>query len=244
MSTSFIPTTDAGLLTWSKANSAKLTSTPTVFFVTPTIASAYAALVEAYEEAFTAAKADNAGKTDRLRKDVARNALVESARSWARLVQGQPGMTIDKRNELGLNLRDNPGTPINPPVAAPVVTVAEAMGRLLRLKVRTPDGVGRRKASGAQGATVFTYVGNSPSANPKDWQCQGQTTRGDFDLELDNSVPAGACVWISAVWYSPRGAYSQMSNPISAYIAGGIAAVHENNNADLTPAATPALKAA
>lgn len=224
MSKDFIPSRDADLLAWAQANSAKLTASPTTFFVTAPIASAYAALVASYAAAFAAARADNAGKTDRVVLREARRALVANARSWVRLVQGQPGMTMEKRSELQINLRDNPGSPVNPPSEPPVVQVVKAIGRSMVVTTRAAGSSRRSKPAGAQGSTLFMYVGAVPSGDVDDWTCLGQSTRTTFDVQLPASVPAGAQVWFSAVWYSPRGQYTEMSNPISAYVAGGIAA--------------------
>jgi hypothetical protein len=72
----FIPSRDADLVPWSKANSALLTAQPANYFVTPAIATAYAALVADYDAKFIAASSPDASRSARIAKDQARKALV------------------------------------------------------------------------------------------------------------------------------------------------------------------------
>ncbi len=84
MAKDFIPQPLAELLVWAKANSALITANAAGYFLTPTIASPYADLVTDFEEKYTAGKAENAGKIDRIRMYQARKDLVTYARAWAR----------------------------------------------------------------------------------------------------------------------------------------------------------------
>lgn len=218
----FIPGKDADLLVWSKANSAVITANPVDVLLTPAIATTYAGLVADFEEKLLAAKAENAGKTDRIRKDQARKDLVAYARAWARNVQGNFAVTEEIRSSLGISLRNNPGTPINAPTQRPVMQVLSADGLYFKLSIRAIGAEGKAKLSGTDGAVVFTYVGSAPEPDMSKWTLQGQVTRNDLTIEMPSTLQAGSQVWFRCAWYSPRGQYGPPSTPICAYVGGSL----------------------
>lgn len=243
MSKDFIPKKDADLLIWAQENSALITATPTAFGLTAPIATAYAAAVTAYDTALSAARAENHGKVDIITKDEKRRLLVANIRSWARLVQGTPTVTTAQRGQLGLNLRDKPGSPVHAPTLPPVVRVKQAIGRTMAVEILGAGTAGRAKPKGASSAVVLSYVGATAPADADAYSLQGIVTRANFDIQFPSSVPAGAKVWITAAWVSPRGEMSELSDPISAYVAGGVAnnfalkGLGDEGDADLKQAA-------
>lgn len=235
----FLPGREADLFNWAVAFSAQLTATPTAFGITAPQAAALVPLVSNFGDLIAECSNQSTRTPGKISaKLTARRALVSAIRPLVRIIQAFPALTLQQRRDLGINLRDNPGTPVNPPEEPPVVEVVKAVGHTLHVNVHAVGGGDRRaKPTGAQGCTLFTFVGPSPSGNPEAWTCQGQSTKTQFVVQIPPSVPAGSSVWLSAVWYSPRGVYTEMSNPIQAYIAGGVAA----DPVTLTQGDAPAL---
>lgn len=225
MGANYLPGREADLYNWAVSFSSQLTATPTAFGITAPQAAALAPKVTAFGDLIAECSNPSTRTPGKVSgKLSARRALVAAIRPLVRIIQAFPGLTLEQRRDLGINLRDNAGRPINPPAQPPVVEVESAVGHTLTIRVHAAGGERRAKPAGAQGCTLFTFVGATPSGNPEDWACQGQSTRTKFVLQMPPTVPAGSSVWLSAVWYSPRGTYTAMSNPIQAYIAGGVSA--------------------
>lgn len=225
MGVNYLPGREADLYNWAVSFSSQLTATPTAFGITAPQAAALAPKVTALGDLIAECSNPSTRTPGKVSAKLsARRALVAAIRPLVRIIQAFPGITLEQRRDLGINLRDSAGRPINPPATPPVVEVESAFGHTLNVRVHAVGGDRRAKPEGAQGCTLFTFVGATPSGNPDDWTCQGQSTRTKFVVQIPPSVPAGSSVWLSAVWYSPRGVYTEMSNPIQAYIAGGVAA--------------------
>lgn len=216
----FIPRSDAELLAWAKANSAVISGNPTGYFLTPAIATAYADLVSEFEQAYYASKTENAGKNDRIKRNQVRKNLVAYARQWARLVQGQFTVTIEQRDQLGISLRDNPGTPINAPTVRPQLSILSADGRLFQMVVKRIDTTGKAKLAGTIGANIFSWVGPTPDPDHAKWEWHGLVSRGRFFLEVGLNVPANSQIWFAAAWATARGLNGPLSVPVSAYVSG------------------------
>lgn len=222
----YLPGREADLYNWAVAFSDQLTATPLAFGISAPQAATLATKVTTFGDLIaecTNPSTRTPGKVSA--KLTAKRAMVEAIRPLVRIIQAFPTLTLEQRRDLGINLRDNPGSPVHPPGEPPVVEVAKAIGHTLYVNVHAMGSSDRRgKPAGAQGCTLFTFVGPTPSGDPEAWTCQGQSTKTNFVVQIPPSVPAGSSVWLSAVWYSPRGVYTELSNPIQAYIAGGVAA--------------------
>ncbi len=225
MSRNFIPSKDADLINWSAGFSSKITATPTAFGLTAPQATAYAALDTAFAGAYATA-VDPATRTRGTiaAKDAARIPLVAQARELARIINAFPSITNQQRIDLGLNPREGEMTPVNPPTESPVLEIVSAMGRTLKVKLRSVNSERRGKPEGVDGATLFSFVGEAPPADISSWKFEGSTTRTLFDVEFPPTVAAGAQVWLTAFWFNPRSQSGPACQPINAYIAGGVGA--------------------
>jgi hypothetical protein len=54
------------------------------------------------------------------------------------------------------------------------------------------------------------------------WTFRGIATRRTFDVNMDADVPAGAKVWIAAMWFSTRGELSTPSTAQSVRVGDGM----------------------
>jgi hypothetical protein len=224
MSTNFLPTRDALLLDWSSNFNTKITASPTTYGLTAAQATAYGTLNTAFSSAYTTATAPSTRTRGTVAaKNAARATLKANARLLARIVQATASVTAQQKIDLGLTPRDVIPSPINPPTEAPVIEIVAALGRTIKLNLRTVGSDRRGKPNGVQGASLFSFVGAAAPADLSDWMFEGSTTRTSFDVEFAPTIPAGSQVWLTAFWFNPRSQSGPACTPINAYIAGGVA---------------------
>ena len=221
-STSFLPTKDTTLLAWSLNFSTRITATPTAYGLVAADATAYSALHTAFGTALAACDPDERNKITTAAKNSARLALKTSARLLAKRVDGTATVTDAQKLELGLNVRAQP-SPIPAPDSAPVIEIVSMMSRTVKIKLKSADSADRGKPAGVHGAAIFTYVGTTPPTTEGAWHFEGNTNRTVIDVEFADSVPSGATIWFTAMWFNPRSQSGPGSLPISACIPGGIA---------------------
>ncbi len=219
----FLPSKDADLLAWANSFSAKITATPVAYGLVAAQATAFSALLTTWS-ADLAVATDPATRTRAAiaAKNASRTPLKAEARELARIINAFPSITNEQRIELGLTPRSGTISPINPPTECPVLEVVSAIGRTLKLKLRSSDSNRRGKPADVAGATLFSYVGSAPPADIAAWKFEGSITKTVFDCEFPASVAAGAQVWLCAFWFSPRAQSGPACQPVSAYLAGGV----------------------
>jgi hypothetical protein len=219
----FLPTRNADLLEWSAGFIANLTVAPTTVGCTAPQCVAYQAL----HDSFAADLAVSTNALTRTRTTIeatntSRDLLKANARELARIINAFPGTTNEERLSLGLNPRAGEISPINPPTEPPILEVISAIGRTLKVRLHAQDSSGRAKPEGVDGASIFSFVGNSPPADISEWTFEASTSRTSFDVEFPPTVPAGSQVFLCSFWFSPRKQSGPACTPVSAYIAGGV----------------------
>ncbi len=224
MATDYLPSRDADLLAWSNNFSTKLSAAPESYGVSIEQAADYATLHSAFQAAYAAAvDPDTNSYANVLAKNQAKEALTDSARALARQIQGDADVTDVQKAGLGLTVRDEEPTPVPVPRYAPGLQFASTFDRTVTLRlndVENPDG--RGKPDGADGATIFTYIGQAPPS-PQDtelWTFQGNTSRTIVDVTFPSSIPSGSTAWFTAFWFNPRKQSGPAALPISIQVAG------------------------
>ena len=223
MGADYIPTSDAGLLSWSNNFSTKITATPTAYGLTAANATAYAAAQSAYATSYAAAiNPSTRGPLAVNNKNVARASLVSVSRHMAMQVQGTMTVTSSQKLELGLNPRTTFPSPIPVPMQAGM-EVLKVSGNVVRVRAYNPaDPTRRAKPDGVSSITVMSYVGASAPAADGPWYFQGTTTRPTFDVAfVGESAVAGAKVWLTCFFANPRGLSGQACPPISTNLQSG-----------------------
>ncbi|MGB7159140.1 MAG: hypothetical protein WBD40_13810 [Tepidisphaeraceae bacterium] len=222
MSKDFLPHANPELLVWSTNFAQRIIAAPLPLGLTVLQAATYqtahdlwAGLVATALEPSTRTRGTISAAND------ARTPLKAMARELARIVNAYPPITNQQRINLGLNPRTGEVSPINPPQEQPVMEVAGAIGRTLKVKVHAIDST-RKKPEGVSGCTVFYFVGSAPPADITQWVFAGSSTRTVFDVEFPATVAAGAQVWLCAFWKNFRDQSGPACQPISAYLAGGV----------------------
>jgi hypothetical protein len=138
----------------------------------------------------------------------------------AKIVYATPTVTDGQLVALGLLPRSS-RTPIGPPTTAPIVEVGVVSGRLVNLRLHSSDSERRGIEAGAKGVNLYSYVGATPPADPRDYHFEGMATRTITQILFPDSVAGGATVWLSARWVSARGATGPASTPVNFTMQGG-----------------------
>lgn len=224
MAKDFLPKRNDELLAWSSSFAAYITANA----VAVGLVAAQSTQYQTYHDDFADKLAISGSPLTRTRgaieaTNASRTVLKAYARELARIVNAFPATTNQQRIDMGLNPRDAEPSPINPPTEPPVLEVASAVGRILRLRLHGLNIPGRAKPEGVASAVVMSYVGATAPADIAQWKFEGTTTRTSFEVEFPATVPAGSQVWLTAFWQSPRGQQGPACQPVAAFLAGGLA---------------------
>ena len=76
-------------------------------------------------------------------------------------------------------------------------------------------------AHGVYGASLFSFVGTAAPSDIGQWKFEGNTGRTRRVVEFDNTVAAGARVWLTAFWFNGRKQSGPAATPVSTNVQGG-----------------------
>lgn len=217
-----MPTTDAGLLAWSTNFRTLISADPAVYGLTAEAATAYAAAQETYATAYQVA-VDPSTRTRPTvaAKDAAKTALQITSRQLGKIVEGTASVTDAQKLALGLNVR-RPPTPRPAPTTAPVLEVLSVIGRTVRVRLHGDEPGRRGRPKDVANATIFTYIGETPSSDRNDWRFEFATNKLVADIEFNDEIPAGTRVWMTAHWNNAKSESGPMSQPIGTLLGYGL----------------------
>ena len=217
----FVPTREADLDEFVHNFDTRITASPTTVGLSAGDATAFNALVQAWDEAFSVTK--NRGTRSQsavIVKDEKKLAMVKKLRELARVVQAFPGTTNEDRSLLGLTVpAERQSQPA--PAFAPKLDVVKVDRNLVRVNLRDAQNLSRLRPPFAKAANVFSYVGAEPPAGSDGWFFQGGTTRTRFDVSFDSSLPMGTKVWLTAFWKNERDQNGPACQPVPVTLLGG-----------------------
>lgn len=223
MGTRWPPVKDADFNSMVVNASTKISLAPTSYGLDAGKATALASAVSAWSAAY-AAVLDPATRTKMSIsiKDDKRAFLTQILRDYNKLVQGTPTVTDAQKIDIGFPVYKS-RSPIPPPAEPPVVTIASQGPWRMKLHLRQADATRRGFPAGVKTAWVFTYQGPLPlPTDVAGWAFQGSSSKPDFDVALDPSIPAGSLIYITACWLNPRQMASTLAAPISTNVVGGV----------------------
>jgi hypothetical protein len=220
----YIPTTNAGKLTFGQNAVALITPAPISWGLTAGIATQLGTYVSDYEVKLAAAtEPATKSRANTFASRQARNVMVSFIRDIVATIQGTSTVTDQMKYDLGITVRGaNPPSPINPPTEAPMFEVMWVKNRLIGVRLHAADSATRGRPPGVQGASICMYSGPLPL--PTDvtaWTTIGESTRTNFEVELPASIAPGSQVYLLAFWKNPRLMSGPPSAPVSVYIGGG-----------------------
>lgn len=236
MRTSYFPSTDLGLLGWTKNLSDRLVESPEPYGIAPETAAAFAALQAAFADAMLAVDPGVRNKASVAAKNDLREAIKASARLIRSIVFGQATVTDEQKIQLGFNV-PRAKTSIPAPETAPAVSVSSTDGHTVKLRLSDSTTLARSRPPGATSANIFRFIGDEPSDDLSKWTLALSTTRRFARIILPASVPPGTRVWFCAYWTNPRSQPGPMSRPAGAWIQFGGSMVLANLDRTTTAAA-------
>ena len=218
----FLPNRDADLLLWAQNFYSVANVAPTSYGLTAAMLTSFNALVTSYQACLAACDPGVRNKAAVLAKNDARDALRNSARLLAKLVEGTATVTNSQKSSLGLNVRAAP-QPIPPPGFAPQTDIVSVVGHNVKVRLHNSETAGKRgKPAQVKGAAVFSYVGETAPTNPAAYKFEGNTTLTVVDVTFPETVAAGSSVWIIAMWFNERAESGPPSTPVQAIIQYGM----------------------
>lgn len=205
MAVKFPPPREADLLAWSLNADLLFKDDAAAFGLSVEQQAAFTALVTAFQVLYNECNQPATRTTIKVEdKNVAKKDLIAEARKLIAIVQAYPGTTNAMRQDLQVTVRDYEPTPVPVPEEMPVLRVKEVRGYLFDLSLLNQENQ-KQKPEGARAAWLYTWVGETPSPDLKQWQFMGETTRSDPQVTLPESVGAGTMVWCTALWVNPTG---------------------------------------
>lgn len=220
-----IPFKDSELVGWSTNLFDRLQEDPTIAGVS---AAQFSDFNDAYQPYLVAANAvqvarEAGAQTKGLTRtrDDTRDALLLIAREIYRMVQANNAVSNTLKDELGIVVPSSQRTPATQIMVRPSVIILSAIQRTITAQIWDESGItDRRRLPMANGAFVYTFVGDDYPSDPMEWQFMGEATKNPFVMTLGDDVPAGAKVWVCAAWVNTRGA-GPSSVPVQTNLPGG-----------------------
>jgi len=213
------PEKDQSLEDWSQNFDTRITTTPTLFNLLASDATAFHALVQDFITRRAAAvNPGTRGKSTVAAKQTSKIALLARARQLARIVSAYPPVTPQQRVDLGLNVRDTDPTPIPPPATKPILAL-DPDGALRLVDETMPDR--RGKPAGVAGAAVYMKVaapGDPAPASVEDAKFTLLTSRPRCPLPVP-PYSNGKTLYVFARWYNARGEMGPVGPMASTSIA-------------------------
>ena len=221
-----VPTKDSLLVPYATNANDKLNANPGVYHMTADQASRYNMYCEPFVDAVKAVgDAKAAGVRSEVMvadKEEKKALLLKYARQVYAKVQADDDVSAASKIALGVHIRDHTRTPVGPPTARPDVDVVAAVLRTVTIHIHDNDAEGKRgRPANVASASVYSYVGAAYPSDPSQWTYQGTTGRSTHDIQFPDTVPAGAQVWVCAMWLNRRAEPGPVSLPVTTNVQGG-----------------------
>jgi hypothetical protein len=225
MAKDFLPRGDGQLVQWARNFSYLINLAPEDYQLTEEQAADFALLYEQFSEDYARAIDPSTRTASAVqRKNTSRARLKKSARVLARHIQSRIETSDAQRANLRLSIR-GPGSPIPKPAETPLLEIIAVDGYRLVGQLRMRNSGRSGKDVGIQCALVYTFVGDEPSNNLRDWKMSLYTSRNRFTLNFPTHLAPGTRVWICAQWGNPRAMFGPACSGISVLVGGGLPSV-------------------
>src|SRR5690606_33239718 len=176
MRSSYIPSTNNGLVSFSKNLVTRLTAQEGHFGVP----SQRLASLSALQADFADAQAQVTLMTNRpatARRNAARAALLDEIRGVVAIVRAQQDVTDAQKITLGLTIPGKRRRAIPRPRVAPRMIIHAIDGHRVHVMLFDQESDHYRRPRDVAGAAIFLHVGEQPSRDPKQWKHVGDATR-------------------------------------------------------------------
>lgn len=223
MSTSYIPSRDVDLVPWADNFSTLLTANPSLYGVTAGDASTVAAVVTAWDNAYSVATNPSTRTPATIAaKDSAKGAMLPILRLYAQSIKANAGVTNENKVALGIHIDDAGPTPIPPPSTQALIGLKNQFHLQMALDIRdisTPTS--RAKPVGSIGALLFrkvTALVDPTPTDPTTADFDGVFTRNIVNQSFDAGDVGKRCTFW-ARWTNAKGEEGPWSSAFSQVIA-------------------------
>ena len=221
MADSFLPSTDSGLLAWSRNLSQRINADGEAVGISPERAAAFQVLLDEYEQAYLAAMPSGSRcKALVVEKNRKRAALRDAARLIVATVNGHVGVSNEQRASLGLTIRRTGRSAVAAPAYAPNIHVVSSHATTVELRVSDSQVTRRGRPRGTVGAAVFYALGSRANGETG-WELAGFTIDNRLTAHLPADTPPGTPAHFRAQWLGTRLDRGPWSSPVTINIAGG-----------------------
>jgi hypothetical protein len=219
----FLPRQDYELMIWAKGFVGAVQVDPARFGLTGDAVAELAAAFEMFAEALSATlNPQTRTAVAVLRKNRARQALEAVLRPAARTVRGMVRLSGEELINLGLRPREAGRRRVPAPTEAPLLSLRAMDGCMLRVELRGRHTDRRGKPAQVAAAAIYTHVGEQPPEDASQWTRAAITTSPRCVVPFEVGLRPGTQVWVMACWLSPTTQPGPMSEPVYAYLTGGL----------------------
>jgi hypothetical protein len=220
MRTTFIPSTNHGLVIWSRNLVTRLSTQAGHFGVPPARLATLADRQAEYAEAQAVATRESSRSATSDRND-ARAALLAEVRGVVAILRAQQDLSDGQKVLLGLTVPNQRRKVIPRPSIAPRIMVRSVVGHRVNLLLIDQQADRLRRPCDVAGAAIYLHVGEKPSDDRQKWHHVGNATRARHLVKLPSNLPPGTKFWLAAAWYNARAQLGPASTPASGWIQFG-----------------------
>ena len=188
--------TDAAFQGFTFNLATRVSQDPGAYLVDPPVAASY--LRSQQDFATLLVKATDPltmGPSATFAKNQSRKLLRAETQRLANQIENTMAVSDQLKKDLGLTVRSGHGTPVQRPTTAPVVSVVKQSGLMLKVRLGDEaDPTRRGRPEDVAFASVMTFVGDHPPADPAEWVFQGNSSRNVLSIAFPPETPAGSTV--------------------------------------------------
>ncbi len=216
MSLPYFRLSDADLLIWSNDFLEHIAATPTAYGLTAVQATDYGTTRQAFVAALETWR-NNSTRTPVASqvKKATRESLLATTRYLVSTINTNPATTDAQRDELGIKIRKKPSR-VPVPESVPILELVSLVGRVAKIGLRSSES-SRGRPAGVQGASLYSYIGDTAPIHAEAWKFEGLVTKVKFDIDFGQSSQASTA-WLAVSWYNERGEAGMSSDPLAIHL--------------------------
>jgi hypothetical protein len=216
----FYPRADAQVLEFTRNMSVRVSADPQAYGFSDQIAADYAAVQQAFAQAFAATSANgtNCSTAYQVKKDAA-VALEQATRSLARQMKADPDVSAVLLQNVALSRTGPRRNHVQVPSDPPVMQIVDQRGSTLTLTVFESGSTRRGLPRDVSSVSICGFVGDQPAVNIKDFFQMRESSRANrVTVQFSQQLPLGTKVWLTARWRNARGEAGPGCAPVYAYL--------------------------
>lgn len=211
----YIPSTDAAKLAWLTNFATLISANPGAYGLLAGDAVAIQNARDAYNAAYTVAVEPSTRTAPAVaQKDADRNFAIALCRAYAQQIEANLGVTDQQKLDLGLTVKDQTPTPINPPATVPLLTIIGATSGQFTVRYADQNSpASRGKPFGTVGMQLFVAIDDTVVNDPNDAAYYGTLTKQPVAVTFD-PMDEGRTATLFGRWINAKGEPGPWSLPV------------------------------